>query len=38
MYKPFSVKALGKALVFANFAVENFDRTPTNAASLISKL
>jgi hypothetical protein len=24
MYKPFSVKAFGKALVFANFVVENF--------------
>ena len=38
MYKPFSVKALGKALVFANFVVENFDRKSTNSLSLISNM
>jgi hypothetical protein len=32
MYNPFSVKAFGKALVFANFVVENFDRKSTNAS------
>ena len=35
MYRPFSVKALGKALVFANFVVENFDRKSVNSPSLI---
>ena len=38
MYSPFSVKALGKALVFANFAVENFDRKSANSPSLISNM
>jgi hypothetical protein len=38
MHKPFSVKALGKALVFANFVVENFDRKSANSPSLISNL
>ena len=36
MYRPFSVKALGNALVFANFVVENFDRKSRNSFSLIS--
>lgn len=34
MYKPFSVRALGATLVFANFAVENFDRKSANSTSL----
>ena len=34
MYNPFSVKAFGNALVFANFVVENFDRKSTNSLSL----
>jgi hypothetical protein len=38
MYKPFSVKAFGKALVFANFVVENFDRKSANSLSLISNM
>jgi len=38
MYNPFSVKALGYALVFANFVVENFDRKSANSPSLISNM
>ena len=38
MYKPFSVKVLGKALVFANYVVENFDRKPVNSPLLISNM
>jgi len=34
MYKPFSVKAFGKALVFANFVVESFDRKSANSVAL----
>jgi len=34
----FSVNAFGKALVFANFVVENFDRKSANSPSLISSI